>query len=108
MSDEVLHIVEMLYEGTNAVQIRYAGYLSSDASYVVRHGAFRHYHESGRLASEGTFVHDREDGSWRDYHDNGALAAEGDYADGSKSGVWRYYDDEGNLELTETFPSAPS
>lgn len=92
-----LNIAEIPYE-TGETQYRYSRYLSSDGTKWVRHGLFRAYYRDGRLASEGHYVHGKEEGLWRDYHENGQLGAEGTYKNGEQVGEWRYWNDRGEPE----------
>lgn len=84
----------------SSLVFRYSRYPAPDGKRWIRHGEFRAFYANGTLASEGTYVHGREEGRWRDFHENGQVAAEGEYRDGRHHGPWRYYDDAGSLEET--------
>jgi antitoxin component YwqK of YwqJK toxin-antitoxin module len=92
-----LNIAE-IFHNTGELKQRYSRYLSSDGRNWVRHGFFRAYHRNGQVASEGNYVHGKEEGIWRDYHENGHLAAEGSYEGGQEVGTWKTWNDKGEIE----------
>jgi antitoxin component YwqK of YwqJK toxin-antitoxin module len=96
-TDETLHIAEIPYE-TGELRFRFARRRSRDGQAWIREGLFQEFFRNGRLASEGLFKDDREDGHWREFYENGELAAEGDYRDGKEQGRWLYWDEDGNPE----------
>lgn len=82
----------------HGLRYRYACYRKGDR--LVRHGEFRAFYKDGTIASEGSYVHGREDGPWKDFHDNGKLAADGAYRAGRQHGTWKYFDIDGTPEET--------
>jgi len=91
---EDLNIAEIPYD-TGEIRYRYSRYLAPDRSRWIRHGLFTAYHQTGTLASEGSYEHGKEHGPWRDYHANGQVAAEGHYDQGVESGEWQYWSEDG-------------
>jgi peroxiredoxin len=54
----------------------------------LRDGTWKAWHANGKLASEGAYQFDRQNGGWRYWHDNGAVFAEGTFDYGVKHGWW--------------------
>ena len=92
-----LHIAEIPYE-SGAIRFRYARYMLSDGSRWIMHGLFLAYYESGTVASEGSYVHGKEEGTWCDFHENGHPAAKGQYVNGLQEGEWEFWSASGSSE----------
>src|SRR5262245_31259346 len=64
----------------------------------VRNGRYRSWHENGALASEGSFLDDKETGRWKFFHASGERAAEGSFARGDRTGMWETFHPNGARE----------
>lgn len=86
-------------------------------------GAFKAFHESGSMRSEGQYENGAMTGKWKffyksgnikeiiffrdnvengpfiEYYDNGKISAEGTYANELEHGLLKIYDDKGNLTM---------
>ena len=49
-------------------------------------GLWKHYHENGKLISEGNYKDYRQENLWKFYYKNGKLKTEGNYKDGKEEG----------------------
>jgi antitoxin component YwqK of YwqJK toxin-antitoxin module len=95
MTHAELNLAEVADENGQVKQ-RYERYLAADGRRWVRHGLFRGYHPTGRLATTGHYEHGVEQGMWYAYHANGQKAAQGEYVGGSeRPGSWRYWNAAG-------------
>ena len=108
------------------VEVEYQHY-TSFFFYKTKHGWYKSYYGSGKLAREGNYKDGEKDGKWIYYDGDGKLAREGNYKDGEKDGrlvryyksgtisgeanhkdgekdgKWVYYNEDGKIEREENF-----
>ncbi|MBS1638127.1 MAG: hypothetical protein JST26_19600 [Bacteroidetes bacterium] len=61
-------------------------------------GAWKTYHENGKIATEGSYNNDGlKDGVWKTYYDTGILSSEESFADGKLDATNKYYNEDGSL-----------
>ena len=76
-------------------------YIVKDGRKVLKHGHWKYLHDSGALASKGTFIDGLPQGFWQYFHENGRISQRGVYIDGARfskkeyGDTWEYYDEEG-------------
>ena len=62
----------------------------------MQDGLVTTYRDDGSLLAEITYESGRRHGPYRDYWSNGRLACEGQYLNEIQEGEWRFYREDGN------------
>jgi len=77
-------------------------YIVKDGVKVLKHGHWEYLHDSGALASKGTFIDGLPQGFWQFFHENGQISQRGVYIDGARfhgddedAYLWKIYDKDG-------------
>jgi antitoxin component YwqK of YwqJK toxin-antitoxin module len=60
-------------------------------------------YSDGKPIRTGDTKNFHNDGAWKWYHQNGKIQIEGNFQEGKRVGIWKTYDAEGHLILESTY-----